>query len=171
VEKALLLVTLFGIGIGLMVPTAPEAPRPVAAAVEAAPQPLGPKPTDTPEVPRETKLDRKPNGHFYVDAEVNGGDLVNFIVDTGASSVALTTRDARRIGLPFSPSSFEVIGTGASGAVRGQLVTIDRLSIDGKEVRQVRGAVLEGLEISLLGQSYLSRIGGVEMAGDSMTLR
>jgi aspartyl protease family protein len=73
--------------------------------------------------------------------------------------------------VPFSRSNFEVIGTGASGAVRGQLVTIDRLSIDGKEVREVRGAVLEGLEISLLGQSYLSRIGGVEMAGDSMTLR
>jgi aspartyl protease family protein len=171
VVKALLLVVGIGIGIGLMVPTGSGPSSPEAAVTQAPPQASGPKPAETPEIPRETKLDRRSNGHFYVDAEVNGDDLVNFIVDTGASSVALTTRDAERIGVPFSRSNFEVIGTGASGAVRGQLVTIDRLSIDGKEVREVRGAVLEGLEISLLGQSYLSRIGGVEMAGDSMTLR
>ena len=35
----------------------------------------------------------------------------------------------------------------------------------------VRGAVLQGSELSLLGQSYLSRIGGVEMRGDYMVLR
>jgi aspartyl protease family protein len=85
--------------------------------------------------------------------------------------VALTIEDARRLGVPFTPGEFQVVGTGASGEVRGQLVTLDRISIEGKEVRNVRGAVLEGLEISLLGQSYLSRLGGVEMSGDYMTLR
>jgi len=167
--KALFFMIAIGIGIGLMLPSgqdpAPaktQAPAEAKAAVAEAPE--------EPQIPRETKLERKPNGHFYVDAEVNGGDLVNFLVDTGASSVALTVEDAERLGLSFSRSDFQVIGTGASGAVRGQLVKIDRIAIDGKEVRDVSGAVLEGLEISLLGQSYLSRIGGVQMAGDVMTL-
>ena len=64
-----------------------------------------------------------------------------------------------------------MVGTGASGPVRGKLVELEKIDLDGKEVRNVRGAVLEGLDISLLGQSYLSRIGGVQMSGDQMVLR
>jgi aspartyl protease family protein len=165
--KALLFVIAIGVGIGLLLPSGSDpAPAESAAVVEA--RPLA---ASAAQAPRDTALERKPNGHFYVDAEVNGGDLVNFMVDTGASSVALTKKDAERIGVQFSEDSFDVIGTGASGPVRGQLVTIDRISIDGKEAREVRGAVLEGLEISLLGQSYLSRLSGVEIVGDRMTLR
>ena len=40
-----------------------------------------------------------------------------------------------------------------------------------KRVSNVRGAVLQGSEVSLLGQSYLSRIRSVEMSGDYMVLR
>ncbi len=55
--------------------------------------------------------------------------------------------------------------------MRGQFVSLDRVSVDGKEVRGLRGAVLERLEMSLLGQDYLARIDGVEMRGDEMVLR
>jgi aspartyl protease family protein len=43
--------------------------------------------------------------------------------------------------------------------------------VDGKKVTEVRGAILEGSELSLLGQSYLSRMGEVQMRGDYMVLR
>ena len=59
---------------------------------------------------------------------------------------------------PSRPAEFTVIGSGASGPVRGKDVTLDSVTIDGKEVRGVRGAILEGLDVSLLGQTYLSRI-------------
>ena len=118
----------------------------------------------------ETALERRSNGHFYVTASVNG-EPVEFVVDTGASTVALTIKDAERIGIPFDPADFEIIGTGASGPVRGARVTLDSVDIDGKDVNHVEGAVLKGLEVSLLGQSYLSQIGGVEMGGDEMVLR
>jgi aspartyl protease family protein len=156
--KAFIFVLLLGAGIGLMWPTgrsSAPAPAPAAAAQAAT---------------SETRLERSEGGHFYVDAEVNG-QLVHFVVDTGATSVALTMDDARRIGIPFSPGEFEIVGTGASGPVRGKHLMLDKVSVEGKEVRSVRGAVLEGLDVSLLGQSYLSRISAVEMTGEYMRLK
>lgn len=118
----------------------------------------------------ETALERRSNGHFYVTALVDG-EPVEFVVDTGATSVALTVADAERVGVAFDPARFERVGTGASGAVHGQRVRLSSIDIDGKEVGDVDAAVIEGLEVSLLGQSYLSQIDGVEMSGDQMVLR
>jgi aspartyl protease family protein len=125
----------------------------------------------TPSEPRKvTELERSPSGHFYVHAKVNG-QLVRFIVDTGASGVALTREDAERAGIKFDPASFEVIGEGASGPVNGKLVTIDSVEVEGKLVNDVRGVVLADSNLSLLGQSYLTRMGSVQMTGDYMILR
>jgi aspartyl protease family protein len=60
---------------------------------------------------------------------------------------------------------------GAGGPVRGQEVKIDSVAVDGREVRTLNGVVLEGLTTSLLGQSYLNRIGEVRMSGGVMILR
>jgi aspartyl protease family protein len=120
--------------------------------------------------PVVTRLPRQRNGHFYVHATVNG-QLVRFLVDTGATTVALTTEDADRIGHKVSPSSFEIVGEGAGGPVRGQRLMIDSVEIEGKRVTNVRGVVLEGLGQSLLGQNYLSRMGSVEMTADEMIIR
>jgi aspartyl protease family protein len=118
----------------------------------------------------DTLLTRRSDGHFYVDAEVDG-QLVNFVIDTGASRVVLPVETARRLNIPFSESDFDVIGSGASGPVRGMMIEFDRISIEGKEVRNVKGAIAEGLDQPLLGQSYLSRIASVEMSGESMRLQ
>ena len=97
-------------------------------------------------------IPRAPNGHFYVHATVNG-QLVRFMVDTGASSVALTEEDARRIGESFSKDRYETVGPARPGPVSGQMLRIDSIEIEGKRVSNVRGAVIQGLDISLLGQS------------------
>jgi aspartyl protease family protein len=155
-QKALFLVVAIGAGIGALWPSG-KAPAPALAAVQDG-------------QPRETVLERRGNGHFYVDAQVNG-ELVNFVIDTGATGVVLPVETARRLGIPFSESEFEVIGSGASGPVRGKIITLDRVSIEGKEVRRVEGAIAEGLDQPLLGQTYLSRLSSVEMSGDYMRLR
>ena len=121
-------------------------------------------------IPIDTRVRRSPNGHFYVTALVNG-QPVRFVVDTGATTVALTVEDARRAGVRFDPASFEVIGQGAAGPVRGQQTHLSSVELDGKERLHVRAAVLEGADISLLGQSYLSRLGSIQMQGDMMVLR
>lgn len=154
--RALLGVVAAGAVIGLALPTA-KSPEPVAAAVTGGEA-------------RETVLQRERNGHFYVHAKVNG-ELVRFLVDTGATGVALTVEDAKRVGLNFSNGEFEHVGQGAAGPIRGKLVMLDDVEVDGKKVSNVSGAILDGAHISLLGQSYLSRMGEVQMRGDYMVLR
>jgi aspartyl protease family protein len=156
VQKIFFLVVAAGAGIGLMWPSAQAPSSPAVAATAGE--------------PRETLIKRRWNGHFYVDGEVNG-EIVNFMVDTGAFGVALPVETARRLNIPFDESEFEIIGSGASGPVRGKPITLARVSVDGKEVRNVEGAIAQGLDQPLLGQTYLSRLSSVEMSGDYMRLQ
>lgn len=156
-NRAFIFVILAGLMIGLAWPSGQRAvptPAPAAGAER-----------------RETVLERERNGHFYTHARLNDGELVHFIVDTGASVVVLTVDDATRLGLPFNPAQFDVVGEGAGGPVRGQDVMLDSVDIDGKRVDDVRAVILEGSKLSLLGQSYLSRMGEVQMSGDYMVLK
>ena len=121
-------------------------------------------------IPVDTHVRRSPNGHFFVTALVNG-QPVRFVVDTGATTVALTEEDAARAGVPFDRASFDVIGVGAAGPIRGQELHLSSVELDGKERLHVQAVVIEGGEISLLGQSYLSRLNSVPMSGEEMVLR
>lgn len=156
-QKALFLVIAAGAGLGLMWPSA-QSPAPAGEAAAAQGE------------VKETLLKRRSDGHFYVDAEVNG-ELVNFVIDTGATDVVLPVDTARRLGIDFSESEFVVIGRGASGPVRGKVIKLDKVSVDGKEVRNIDAAIAEGLDQPLLGQAYLSRISSVEMSKDTMRLQ
>lgn len=171
-KAALAIVIVVGAGVGLLFP----AERQDSAAQKRAPQmPVAAAPATSRVQPArpwhsETRLTAGPGGHFRATALVNG-QPVGVIVDTGATTVALSVADARRIGIAVDPATFTEVGMGAGGPVRGQHVTIDSISIDSREVRALRGVVLEGLEESLLGQSYLSQIGEVTMNGGAMILR
>ena len=158
-SKAIIYIVAFGAFIGF---AASGDRHPASAPVEVV--------SSGTREPVVTRVPRAPNGHFYVHATVNG-QLVRFMVDTGATSVALTEEDARRVGEAFSKDRYETVGTGASGPVSGQQLRIDSIEIEGKRVSNVRGAVIQGLDISLLGQTYLSRMGSVEMTADEMVIR
>lgn len=158
---ALLLVIAIGVAIGVSLPAGSGRPAaPVTATGVAQPG----------TAPAETVLERHGGGHFIAFVDVNGA-TVRFVVDTGATSVALTQEDARRAGIDFDPGRFQVVGRGASGDVRGEPVTIRMMALDGKQAQDVSGVVLENSELSLLGQSYLRRLAGVQISGDTMTLR
>jgi aspartyl protease family protein len=116
-------------------------------------------------------LPRALDGHFYVDAMVNGTN-VHFMVDTGASSVALTQADAQRAGMFFSSNDFNQVGRGAGGEIALRPVMLDRVAVGNIEARGVQGVVIGGDgDMSLLGQSFLSTLGGVSIQGDTMVLR
>jgi aspartyl protease family protein len=115
-------------------------------------------------------LERSFDGHFYADARVNGA-AIHFLVDTGASGIALAADDARRAGLAFDSSDAEVIGTGASGQVLGHFVRLNRVELGLKSVSDSPAVILAGGDRSLLGQSFLSEFGSVEVHGDRMVLR
>ena len=115
-------------------------------------------------------LQRSANGHFYADVQVNGVPL-HMLVDTGASGIALSQEDARAAGIATSIGMNDVVGQGAGGAVRGDVVTLDRITLGSKTVEQMPALVLNGGEQSLLGQAFLKQFASVEIHGDTMTLR
>ena len=91
------------------------------------------------------------------------------MVDTGASVVALTPADAQRAGIALPSERAKAIGAG--GEIEIIPVTIERIALGPLEARSVRGAVAAQLPVSLLGQSFLNRVGSVEIRGDTMVLR
>ncbi|MGC1270556.1 MAG: TIGR02281 family clan AA aspartic protease [Croceibacterium sp.] len=118
----------------------------------------------------EMALPRQQDGHYYADITI-AGQPARMLVDTGASVVALTGEDAEAIGLTWEPGDVRQVATGASGAVYGVSVTLDRVALGEMEVRNVAAIIVpEGLGISLLGQSFLSQIGRVEIRDGAMVL-
>ncbi|MDJ0642119.1 MAG: TIGR02281 family clan AA aspartic protease [Erythrobacter sp.] len=115
-------------------------------------------------------LHRQSDGHFYASAHVDGVP-VRMMVDTGASVIALTGSDAAAIGVQWDESQVRHIGQGANGAVYGVNTRLDEVEIGGITRRNVSAVVIpQGLGVSLLGQSYLSQIGAVEIADDRMIM-
>lgn len=163
---ALLCTVAIGVAIGVWLPASPRAgpaaPAPVTAAAVVVSEPREDPPVDT-------VLTRSPGGHFYAVVQVNG-EPVRFIVDTGASVVAMTEADARRAHIVFDRNEFVPVGKGAAGIVQGKEVAIDRMVLDGKSARGLRGIVMADSEMSLLGQNYLQGL-DVAIKGDTMTLR
>lgn len=116
------------------------------------------------------QLERKSDGHFYADVEINGA-AVTMLVDTGASGIALSREDARKASIPTSIGMNEVVGRGADGSVHGEFITIDRIVLGEKSAEQMPAMILNAGEQSLLGQSFLQKFASVEIRGDTMTLR
>lgn len=115
-------------------------------------------------------LQRQWDGHFYADTQVNG-TTVRMLVDTGASGIALTREDARKAGIGISIGMPNIVGQGAGGEVKGEYVTLDRVSLGGESAQSMPAVVLDGGGQSLLGQAFLSRFASVEIRGDTMELR
>lgn len=120
----------------------------------------------------ELVLTRGDGGHFHVDGRVDGRSGIHFIVDTGASAVALRESDAARIGFRPSRGDYTLsVGT-ANGSVKAARVTIESLEIGNITVRDIPGIVLpdEALSVNLLGMTYLSKLKRFEYAGGKMVL-
>jgi aspartyl protease family protein len=116
------------------------------------------------------ELPRAPDGHYYVTAEVNGTPT-RFVVDTGASQIVLSRRDAARAGLDTQSLIFTGRARTANGTVRTAPVRLDRLSIGPIEDRNLRAVVNEGeMDGSLLGMDYLRRFSSVEITGERLVL-
>lgn len=116
------------------------------------------------------EIQRSADGHFYADVQINGAP-VHALVDTGATGMALSRDDARSAGVATSIGMPEVVGKGADGDVRGEYVTLDRVSVGQKTVEDVPAVVLNSGQLTLLGQSVLSKFDSVEIRGDTMVLK
>ena len=107
-------------------------------------------------------------GHFVTEGSVNGNP-VRFLVDTGATSVVLPGRDAERLGLDYRKGERGLNQT-ANGVVATYSVTLDSVRLGDIEVTAVEAVVIEqGLNIALLGMSFLNRV-EMKREGQSMVL-
>jgi aspartyl protease family protein len=119
----------------------------------------------------ETVLERSADGHFYADIMINGAPI-RALVDTGASMIALSKDDAQRAGLAFSPDEFTGSAQTAGGVAAVKPVMLDRVTLGVLEADRVEAAIVDqGLNQTLLGQSWLKRVGTVTIEGDRMVLR
>lgn len=121
-------------------------------------------------------LNRNDDGHYYAEAMVaaegESAARVRFMVDTGASMVALTRADAARLGVEVDELAFVHRVNTAGGQVGAAFVQLDRVSVSGVALDDVEAMVLSsGLHQSLLGMSYLGRLSKMEANGDALILR
>ena len=118
----------------------------------------------------EMAIEAGPNGQFFVQAEIDG-NAIDFLVDTGASSVALSPQDAEELGLQPGRSEYTLVMNTANGTIRAAPVLLDNISLGALEMRNVHATVQEAeLGISLLGMSFLSRLESYEVRGNKLYL-
>lgn len=110
------------------------------------------------------------DGHAYLTAQVNGTDVL-FVVDTGASVVALTRRDAQKVGLDPDRLAYYGIAQTANGRVQTAPVVLKSIRIGDFSSRNVAGMVIDGdVGVSLLGMAYLRRFGRVSFESDRLIM-
>lgn len=106
----------------------------------------------------EVKIPPDPTGHYWVGGSING-HRVSFMVDTGATVVAMSTKDADRLGIRYADGQPGYTST-AGGVVKAYYVDLPKVDVGGISLPYVKAAVLEGdfPQQILLGNSFLNRV-------------
>ena len=150
---------------------ATEAASPAAKAAVSAKAAPAMTSADASLAPGDAQVTKSPDGHYWADAQVNGRP-VRFLIDTGASFVALTRADAEQLGLNPSALVYDAPVATANGATHAARVQLDYVAVSGARVEQVPAMVIaDGLSTSLLGMSYLNRLSRFEATPTSLILR
>jgi aspartyl protease family protein len=136
---------------------APKLLRPTAGTVTASATAETPGPQ--PSYPRTASIPRGANGHFEADAMVDGRRM-GFMVDTGASVIALRQQEASRLGIHPAQRDYTAKVSTANGVLFAAPIELARVEVGGITLRNVAALVLpdEALAQNLLGMSFLSRI-------------
>lgn len=139
------------------------------AAAVTAPAPTASPPAYAGGSPAQ--IAKGPDGHFWAEANVDG-HAIRFLVDTGATAVALTATDAQRLGINPSSLDYTYSVQTANGEAKAAKVSLRSVSVAGARVDDVEAYVIDhGLETSLLGMTYLGRLSRFEASQTSLILR
>lgn len=152
-------------------PAEPTAALPAPALTATAPVEVAAATTTSTPGTRDASITKSPDGHYWAEANVNGS-AVRFLVDTGATAVALNAEDARRLGFDPSSLTYGYKVSTASGEARAAKVHLNSISVGGARVEGVDAFVIEkGLDQSLLGMTYLGRLSTFQATPTGMILR
>ena len=141
------------------------------ALANTASRTAAPVETSAPTGPRSISIPRDARGHFLTEGRIDG-QRIGFMVDTGASVIALNEKSAARFGLRPSRGEYNATVTTANGTVKGARTRLAMVDIGGLVVRDVDAMILpdEALSENLLGLSFLSKLKRFEYANGKMVL-
>ena len=105
---------------------------------------------------RETRIPMAIDGHFWVNAKLNGRD-VKFLVDSGATMTTIDRKTANAAGVPVSPRADEYVRTG-NGIIRVSSGRAAEISVGGIVRRDVGLQIAENDDLNVLGMNYLSSL-------------
>ena len=142
----------------------------VAASSSAGDQ-FFPKTTISPTGGTRVSLPRDFRGHFQAIGRIDG-QHINFMVDTGASVVALNEKSAAKFGLRPLRADYNAKVSTANGTINAARARIPMMDVGGLVVRDVEAMVLpdEALSENLLGLSFLSKLKRFEYADGRLVL-
>lgn len=111
------------------------------------------------------------DGHFYVEATING-TLVQFMVDTGASDITLSAKDAERIGFRLDALTFSRTYHTANGVISGAPVSLESFTVGPILLQNIQASVNKAdMNTSLLGMEFFQQLRGFSVQGDVLTLQ
>jgi aspartyl protease family protein len=115
---------------------------------------------------RQLSIARGQGGHYWVAGSING-QSVQFLVDTGATSVAINEIQARRLGIDYRVDGKPIVVSTAGGTAKAWRVHLNSVKVGAIDVLGVEAVVVEGGSPSdaLLGMSFLSRVSWREDQG------
>ena len=118
----------------------------------------------------QERVYRDSSGMYRSAGSING-QMVSFLVDTGASAIAMSANEARRLGIDYLVTGRPMAVNTASGTARAWAVTLDRVTLGKIELRNIPAAVVDGSgpQDVLLGMSFLERL-NVQHQGEVMVL-
>ena len=120
---------------------------------------------------RTLSIPRDARGHFQTEGRIDG-QRIDFMVDTGASVIALNEKSAARFGLRPSRGDYNATVSTANGTIKAARTRLAMVELGGLVVRDVDAMVLpdEALSENLLGLSFLSKLKPFEYAGGRLVL-
>lgn len=118
----------------------------------------------------EVVLRRAEDGHFHADVGVDG-TTVRMLVDTGATTIALSAEDAARAGIDVDALTFDTFVSTANGTALAAKVELKEVRVGSIVRRNVRAAVQRNLGDSLLGMSFLDQLTKYSSEADQMILK
>ncbi len=115
---------------------------------------------------------RGADGHFYFDTSLNG-TVIRMVFDTGATAVALRAEDAARAGINVNALEYSIRVNTANGVTTAAPVWLETLQVGDITLRRVLATVSRPgqLGVSLLGQSFMSKLEGYRFERDELTLQ
>jgi aspartyl protease family protein len=170
--RNILFVVAIMAGLGTFLAQMADKWTPAPAAATASTGPAAAVETTVQDSSHSLRITRDMRGHFATEGRISG-QRIGFMVDTGASVVALNETSAARFGLRPPPGQYTMNVTTANGTVKGARARLDALDVGGLVVRDVEALVLpdEALSENLLGLSFLSRLKRFEYADGQLVLQ